>query len=48
MLLRFFSCAGQTMMADDFNDERMDWEKLPTPFDDKRCILGGFRAMVEL
>jgi uncharacterized protein YbaA (DUF1428 family) len=40
--------AMKAMMSDDFNDERMDWEKYPMPFDGKRLIFGGFRPIVEL
>lgn len=36
------------MMADDFDDERMDMEKNPMPFDGKRLIYGGFAPVVEL
>ena len=36
------------MMSDDFNDERMDPEKNPVPFDGQRLIYGGFRPIVEL
>ena len=36
------------MMADDFNDERMDPNKNPAPFDGKRLIYGGFMPIVEL
>ena len=36
------------MMADDFDDERMDMEKNPMPFDGKRLIYGGFAPLVEL
>lgn len=40
--------AMSTMMSDDFNDERMDPEKNPMPFDGKRLIYGGFMPIVEL
>ncbi len=36
------------MMSDDFNDERMDPNKNPPPFDGKRLIYGGFMPIVEL
>ena len=36
------------MMSPDFNDERMDPEKNPMPFDGKRMFWGGFRPVVEL
>ena len=36
------------MMADDFDDERMDMEKNPMPFDGKRMIYGGFAPLIEL
>ena len=36
------------MMADDFDDERMNMEKNPMPFDGKRMIYGGFAPLVEL
>jgi uncharacterized protein YbaA (DUF1428 family) len=38
----------QKMMADDFQDERMDPSKNPMPFDGKRLIFGGFVPIVEL
>ena len=40
--------AMQKMMSDDFNDERMDPEKNPMPFDGSRLIFGGFKPVVEL
>lgn len=40
--------AMKAMMSDDFNDERMDWEKHPMPFDGKRLVFGGFRPIIEL
>ena len=40
--------AMETMMSDDFSDERMDPEKNPMPFDGKRMIFGGFIPVVEL
>lgn len=40
--------AMEKMMADDFDDERMDPEKNPMPFDGKRLIFGGFTPIVEL
>lgn len=36
------------MMAEDFDDERMDPDKNPAPFDGKRLIYGGFKPIVEL
>lgn len=36
------------MMADDFDDERMDTEKNPMPFDGKRLVYGGFAPVLEL
>lgn len=36
------------MMAEDFNDPRMDQEKNPMPFDGKRMIFGGFVPVVSL
>ena len=36
------------MMSEDFNDERMDQQKNPMPFDGARLIFGGFRPVVEL
>lgn len=35
------------MMSDDFNDERMDPNRNPAPFDGKRLIYGGFMPIVE-
>ena len=35
------------MMSDDFNDERMDPNRNPAPFDGKRLIFGGFMPIVE-
>jgi hypothetical protein len=40
--------AMSKMMSDDFNDERMDPDKNPAPFDGKRLIYGGFMPIVEL
>ena len=40
--------AMQKMMSEDFNDERMDPEKNPVPFDGARRIYGGFKPIVEL
>ena len=40
--------AMQTMMSEDFKDDRMDPEKNPAPFDGQRLIYGGFRPIVEL
>lgn len=40
--------AMQTMMSDDFSDERMDQKKNPMPFDGSRLIYGGFEPVVEL
>lgn len=36
------------MMSDDFDDERMNPEKNPMPFDGKRLIFGGFQPIVEV
>ena len=36
------------MMANDFDNERMDMEKNPMPFDGKRMIFGGFAPVIEL
>lgn len=40
--------AMQKMMSDDFNDDRMDAEKNPMPFDGNRLIYGGFKPVFEL
>jgi len=40
--------AMETMMSDDFKDERTDPEKNPMPFDGMRMIYGGFVPVVEL
>lgn len=40
--------AMNTMMSEDFCDERMDPEKNPMPFDGARMIYGGFVPIVEL
>ena len=40
--------AMNAMMAEDFKDERMDWNKNPLPFDGKRLIFGSFSPVVEL
>ncbi len=40
--------AMKTMMSEDFNDDRMNMEKNPMPFDGKRLIFGSFRPIVEL
>ena len=40
--------AMKKMMSEDFDDERMDQEKNPMPFDGKRMIYGGFKPIVEL
>ena len=40
--------AMETMMSDDFNDERLDPEKNPMPFDGSRLIYGGFEPVIEL
>jgi len=40
--------AMKKMMSEDFQDERMDMEKNPMPFDGKRLIFGGFKPIVEL
>ena len=36
------------MMADDFEDDRLDSQKNPMPFDGSRLIYGGFQQIVEL
>lgn len=36
------------MMSEDFNDERMDPNNNPAPFDGKRLIYGEFKPIVEL
>lgn len=36
------------MMSDNFNDERMDSNQNPAPYDGKRLIYGGFAPIVEL
>lgn len=36
------------MMAEDFDDPRMDQAKNPMPFDGKRMIFGGFSPLVDL
>ena len=38
--------AFKKMMSPDFNDERMNPEKNPMPFDGKRLIFGGFTPVV--
>lgn len=40
--------AMQRMMSDEFDDERLNTEKNPLPFDGKRLIYGGFTPVVEL
>ena len=40
--------AMEKMMSEDCNDERMDPEKNPMPFDGMRMIYGGFKPIVEL
>jgi uncharacterized protein YbaA (DUF1428 family) len=40
--------AMKKMMSEDFDDERMNMEKNPMPFDGKRLIFGGFEPVVEL
>jgi uncharacterized protein YbaA (DUF1428 family) len=40
--------AMQKMMSEEFNDDRMNPEKHPMPFDGKRLIFGGFEPIVEL
>lgn len=40
--------AMQKMISEDFNDDRMDPEKNPVPFDAKRLIYRGFEPIVEL
>ena len=40
--------AMKKMMSKDFDDERMNPEKNPMPFDGKRLIFGGFKPVVEL
>ena len=40
--------AMEKMMSEDFDDERMDMEKNPMPFDGARLIFGGFVPVVEL
>ena len=36
------------MMSKDFDDDRMNMDKNPMPFDGKRLIYGGFTPLVEL
>ena len=36
------------MMSDDFDDERMNPDTNPMPFDGKRMIFGGFAPVTEL
>ncbi len=36
------------MMSEDFDDERIDPEKNPMPFDGKRLVYGGFAPIFEL
>jgi uncharacterized protein YbaA (DUF1428 family) len=36
------------MMAEDFNDPRMDKASNPMPFDGARMIYGGFVPVVEM
>lgn len=40
--------AMSKMMAEDFNDDRLNPEKNPMPFDGKRMIYGGFKPVVEI
>jgi uncharacterized protein YbaA (DUF1428 family) len=40
--------AMQKMMSEEFNDDRMNPERNPMPFDGKRLIFGGFEPIVEL
>ena len=40
--------AMKKMMSGEFDDERMNPEKNPMPFDGKRLIFGGFRPIVEV
>ena len=40
--------AMQKMMSEDFQDDRMDPDKNPMPFDGKRMIYGGFKPIIEL
>ena len=40
--------AMSKLMSDDFDDERMNMEKNPMPFDGKRMIFGGFAPVAEL
>lgn len=40
--------AMEKMMSEDFEDERMDMEKHPMPFDGKRLVFGGFKPVVEI
>ena len=39
--------AMQKMMSEDFDDERLNSEKNPMPFDGKRMVFGGFETIVE-
>ena len=40
--------AMQKMMSEDFNDDRLDPERNPMPFDGNRLIYGSFEPVVEL
>ena len=40
--------AMQTMMSEEFSDERMDPTKNPVPFDGSRLIYGGFEPIIDL
>ena len=40
--------AMSKMMSEDFNDDRLNPEKNPMPFDGKRMIYGGFAPIVDL
>ena len=40
--------AMQKMMSEEFDDDRMDPQKNPMPFDGKRLIFGGFEPIIEL
>ena len=39
--------AMKKMMSEDFDDERLNSEKNPMPFDGKRMVFGGFETIVE-
>ena len=40
--------AMKKMMSEDFDDERMNMEKNPMPFDGSRLIFGGFKPVFEI